>query len=296
MLERQHLQIIHSLGKRGSLSAAAEELCLTQSALSHAIRKMENHYGVSVWRKKGRGVELTQAGVYLLAVSQRLLPELKRADEALVAFGEGKQGKLKIGMECHPCYEWLMSIVSPFLSKWPRVDLDVIQEFRFDGLGALLNSNIDVLITSDPIEKPELVNRPVLDYELTLVTSVAHSLAQRDFIEPGDLNKENLICFPVEQSRLDVFTRFLIPGECAPKSVQSVETIEVMLQLVACHRGVCTLPKWLLPKYMETYDIEGVRLGRAGVHKTLYLVYRKMDECFAYIQDFVKMGSQLPIK
>ncbi len=291
MLDRQHLQIVHSLDIKGSLAAAADDLCLTQSALSHAIRRLEHDYGVDIWRKKGRGVELTQAGEYLLALSKRLLPELSTADEALRAFAEGKQGKLRIGMECHPCYEWLMSVVTPFLSKWPRVDLDVIQEFRFDGLGALLNTNIDVLITSDPVNKPELVNIPVMDYELVLVTSAEHRLASKKHILPRDLNNENLICFPVERARLDVFTRFLIPGACEPKSVQLVETIEVMLQLVVCNRGVCTLPKWLLQKYIEHYAIQGVRLNEAGVHKQLYLVYRQADKQLAYIQDFIRLGG-----
>lgn len=290
MIERYHLSILRELNRQGSLAAAAGALNLTQSALSHAIRKLEHQYDLQVWERSGRKVRLTQAGEYLLGMANTLLPVLEQADQTLRSFSEGKKGKLRIGMECHPCYEWLMGVVAPFLVRWPDVDLDVIQQFRFDGLGALLNHKVDLLITSDPIENPALQYEPVLDYELMLVVPTHHPVAKARYVKARALLEENLISFPVEKARLDIFTRFLIPAAVEPKTLQSVETIEVMLQLVASGRGVCTLPDWLLEKYRESYPIRGVRLGEEGVDKTLYLVFRREDEEKAYLKDFIHLG------
>lgn len=295
MLDRTHLALLLALKEKGSLSAAAESLHLTQSALSHSIRKLEERYALKVWEKSGRNIRLTQVGEYLLNFAEHVLPQFEQVESALTAFSAGKKGKLRIGMECHPCYEWLMSIVPGFLQRWPDVDLDVIQQFRFDGLAALNNHNIDVLITSDPLEKQDYVNVPVLDYELML--AVRNTVTAPRFVKPRALAEQTLISFPVEKARLDVFTHFLIPASVEPRAHQQVETIEVMLQLVASGRGVCTLPDWLLNKYSRDYALTGVRLGKEGVKKTLYLVHREADSKIEYMQDFVQAGlsfSQTP--
>ena len=125
MIERSHLSIIREVERQGSLTAAAESLCLTQSALSHSMRKLEHLLGTEVWLREGRSLHLTQAGQYLLDLANRLLPQLERAEEQLQQYAIGHRGTLRIGMECHPCYEWLLRVVSPYLDAWPDVDVDV---------------------------------------------------------------------------------------------------------------------------------------------------------------------------
>ena len=78
MLDRQHLMILREVDRLGSLTAAAERLNVTQSALSHAMRKFEERYGVAVWLREGRALRLTQAGEYLLALAQRVHDEYVR--------------------------------------------------------------------------------------------------------------------------------------------------------------------------------------------------------------------------
>ena len=130
MLERIHLSIVQQVEKQGSLTAAAGVLNLTQSALSHSMKKLEQQLGTDVWLREGRSLRLTQAGQYLLAVANRVLPQLSLAEERLGQFAQGERGALRIGMECHPCYQWLLKIVSPYLAAWPDVDVDVKQKFQ----------------------------------------------------------------------------------------------------------------------------------------------------------------------
>jgi len=112
MLERIHLSIVQQVEQQGSLTAAAGVLNLTQSALSHSMKKLEQQLGTDVWLREGRSLRLTQAGQYLLAVANRVLPQLDLAEERLGQFAQGERGALRIGMECHPCYQWLLKIVS----------------------------------------------------------------------------------------------------------------------------------------------------------------------------------------
>ncbi|MGM0433499.1 MAG: LysR family transcriptional regulator [Pseudomonadota bacterium] len=290
MIQRHHLEILMALHDRGTLGEAASHLCLTQSALSHAMHKLEEQSGARLWSKQGRRLQLTQAGNYLLELGQQLLPRLQEADATLRAYGEGRRGRLRIGMECHPCYEWLLTVVQPYLRRWPDVDLDVIQKFRFNGLEALTQHRIDVLITSDPVFSEALCHAPVFDYELMLATASENPLAGGGTVTPDRLSQARLIHFPVARERLDVFTHFLSPAGLEPVHQQEVEAMEIMLQLVAANRGVCTLPDWLAERYRDSHPIATRRLGEEGVHKTLYLVYRQADAGIDYLADFVGYG------
>ncbi|WP_077530234.1 LysR family transcriptional regulator [Vreelandella utahensis] len=290
MIQRHHLEILMALHEKGTLGEAASHLCLTQSALSHAMHKLEEQSGARLWSKQGRRLQLTQAGNYLLELGQQLLPRLQEADATLRAFGEGRRGRLRIGMECHPCYEWLLTVVQPYLRRWPDVDLDVIQKFRFNGLEALTQHRIDILITSDPVFSEALCHTPVFDYELMLVAASENPLAGGGTVTPDRLSQARLIHFPVARERLDVFTHFLSPAGLEPVHQQEVEAMEIMLQLVAANRGVCTLPDWLAERYRDSHPIATRRLGEEGVHKTLYLVYRQADASIDYLADFVGYG------
>ena len=113
-LERIHLEIILAVEKEGSMTAAAELLNLTQSALSHSISKLEGQLGVKLWQRKGRQLIPTQAGKHLLNTARRLIPQFIRTEGQLIQFSRGERGLLKIGMECHPCYQWLQRITNSY--------------------------------------------------------------------------------------------------------------------------------------------------------------------------------------
>lgn len=292
MLDCWHLAIVLAIHKSGTQAEAAVHLHVTQSALSHAVRKLEAHYGVKIWQKEGRALRLTQAGEYLLSVAERLLPQLNEAEAMLRGFATGQIGKLRIGMECHPCYEWLLNVVSPFLERWPQVDLDVIQQFRFNGLQALLNHQVDMVVTSDPLANPLFVNEAVFEYELVLVTGTQWPQADQPWVEPRDLATQVLLTFPVARERLDVFTQFLTPARVEPKKQHCVEATEIMLQLVAAGRGVCTIPSWLARKYQQHYALKTFRLGMEGVHKSLYVVVREREKDKDYLRDFIALARR----
>lgn len=290
MLERIHLSIVQQVEKQGSLTAAAGVLHLSQSALSHSMRKLEQQLGTEIWRREGRSLQLTQAGQYLLAVANRVLPQLDLAEERLRQFAQGERGSLRIGMECHPCYQWLLKIVSPYLSAWPDVDVDVKQKFQFGGLGALLGYEIDLLVTPDPVFKPSLKFEPVFDYEQVLVVAKSHSLASADYVKPHHLNKEVLVSYPVDVERLDIFNQFLLPAGITPLRHKTIETTDIMLQMVASNRGVAALPRWLVQEYAEKLPIVPVRLGPDGIAKQIFLGSRETDTAIDYVQAFFELA------
>ena len=290
MLERIHLSIIQEVERQGSITAAAGELCLTQSALSHSMRKLEQQLGTDVWLREGRSLRLTQAGQYLLAVANRVLPQLDLAEERLRQFAQGERGTLRIGMECHPCYQWLMKIASPYLANWPDVDMDVRQKFQFGGIGALFGYEIDMLVTPDPLYKAGLQFEPVFDYEQVLVVGPRHPLRTAEFVTPDQLMDETLITYPVDIERLDIYTQFLLPAGVSPKRHKPIETTDIMLQMVESGRGIAALPRWLAEEYRNKLDVMPVRLGKHGIAKQIFLGIREADAGIDYVRAFIELA------
>jgi len=290
VLERAHLEILRAVEREGSLTAAAAALHLTQSALSHAMRKLEMQLGLTVWHRDGRRLRPTQAGAYLLDLARRLLPQLEQAEAQLEEFARGRRGALRIGMECHPCYAWLLKVVAPYLAAWPQVDVDVRQTFRFDGIEALRGHEIDLLVTPDPLHEAGLLFEPVFDYELVLVVGADHRLRQAPQVEPEALADEILITYPVETARLDIYTRFVLPAGIRPRQHKTCETSEILMQMVASGRGVAALPRWLVEENAARFALFPVRLGREGLARQIFLGQRAEDAGIDYLRAFVELA------
>jgi len=289
-LERIHLEIMLAVEREGSMTAAAESLNLTQSALSHSMRKLEDLLEVKLWERKGRQLFPTQAGQHLLTTAGRLIPQFVRTEDQLQQYAMGERGSLRIGMECHPCYQWLHKITAPYLEDWPSVELDVKQKFQFGGMGALLGHDIDLLVTPDPYRKKGLHFEPVFDYEQVLVVGPDHPFKDADFVIPRQLGDETLFTYPVSQDRLDIYTNFLNPQGMTVRQQKVIETTEIMLQMVACGRGVAALPRWLVEDFAKKYPVHAVKLGKKGVAKKIYIGSRETDAKVDYIDAFLQLA------
>ncbi len=238
-----------------------------------------------IWIKDGRTLRLTESGKLLLQSAKRLLPQFLNIEDQLVEYGSGKKGKLTIGVECHPCFEWLVPIVHNYLQMWPDIDLDVTRNFQFDALEALVNHKVNLIVTPDYLPGDSIIHIDILDFELKLMTSSNHALAERDYIIPEDLNEEVLYSYPITKSRLDIFKLDINPVKHIP-----VEATEIMVQLVAAGRGVSTFPDWLIEKYSGDFNLRGVSITKEGIRKKLYLVIREEDRDIPFIKSFIDIS------
>jgi LysR family transcriptional regulator for metE and metH len=207
-------------------------------------------------------------------------------------FAAGLRGTLRIGMECHPCYQWLLKVVAPYLQAWPDVDVDVKQKFQFGGIGALFGHEIDMLVTPDPLRKRGLRFVPVFDYEQVLVVGPQHALRGLKHVVPEQLVDEILFTYPVEIDRLDIYNQFLTPANITPRKHKVIETTDMMLQMVACGRGVAALPRWLVEEYAGKLPVFSVRLGKGGIAKQIFLGMREADAGIDYLKVFIEIARK----
>ena len=270
MLEIRHLKTLHALRETDSLVLAAERLHLTQSALSHQFKELEERLGLPLFMRKSKPVRFTSAGLRLLQLADSLLPQLRAAERDMARLAGGTAGRLHMAIECHSCFQWLMPTIDQFRDAWPEVELDLASGFAFAPLPALARGDLDLVVTSDPIEMAGITYVPLFTYEALLAVANQHPLASKGFIVAEDLSTEILITYPVERDRLDIFTRFLEPADVEPAQVRTSELTVMMMQLVASGRGVCGLPNWALHEYSSRGYVTAKRLGDKGLFATLF--------------------------
>lgn len=287
MLDIRHLKTLGALRDAGSLVDAAERLHLTQSALSHQFKEMEDRLGMQLFVRKTKPVRFTSAGLRLLRLADEVLPLMRAAARDITRLQGGSAGRLHMAIECHSCFQWLMPTIDQFRDAWPEVELDLASGFAFAPLPALARGDLDLVVTSDPVEITGISYIPLFAYEALLAVAKQHPLAQKAYVEPEDLRDETLIIYPVEHDRLDVFNHFLDPADVEPAQVRTSELTVMMMQLVASGRGVCCLPNWAMHEYSSKGYVSARRLGENGLFSTLYAAVRTDMLDAAFMKDFL---------
>lgn len=292
MLELRHLRTLVALRDAGSLVEAAERVHLTQSALSHQIKDLEERLGSPLFLRKTRPVEFTRAGERLLVLAEQVLPQVRMAERDLARLAGDEQGRLHMAIECHSCFQWLMPTIDRFRDHWQEVEVDIPSGHNFDPLPALAREQLDLVITADPQPLSGVHYEPLFRYEGLLAIAKQHPLSAKPFVTPEDLAKETLIIYPVEHARLDVFTQFLEPAGVAPQDVRTAELTIMMMQLVASGRGVCALPNWALTEYLERDYVRALPLGEHGVWSTLFAAIREEQRALPWMEDFLRTARE----
>lgn len=291
MLDIRQLKTLAAIRDTGSLAEAAQHLHLTQSALSHQLKDLENILDLQLLIRKTRPPRFTKAGERLLLLADNVLPLLRETERDLAKLRGGQAGRLILAIECHSCFEWLMPTLNQYRDNWPDVDIDFHSGFQGDAQDRLLSRELDLVITSNPNHHPELSFVPLFSYESVLVVAKQHPLAQKNHVYPQDLATQTLISYPVDPERLDIFQHFLSPAKVKPAQIRTSELTLMMVQLVASGRGVCALPNWVAAEYLARDWVKSVSLGEKGVWCTLYAAVRVEDNTLAFIEDFINTAK-----
>ena len=295
-LELRHLRTIAALRDTGSLVEAADRVSLTQSALSHQLKDLEDRVGCTLFIRKTRPVRFTSTGRRLVELADEVLPSIHAASLDLARLAGGRHGRLSMAIECHSCFEWLLPAIDAYREDWPDVELDIASGFNFEPLPALTRGDLDLVVTADPVAGTELAYLPLFSYEARLALAKSHPLAARDWVRPGDLTPETLITYPVDRSRLDIFTGFLDPAKVEPSRLRTVELTPMMVQLVASGRGVCCLPNWALHEYTARGTVVSRSLGEEGIWPNLYAAIRHEQRDAPYLAAFVALAKETCFK
>ncbi len=290
LLELRHLRTLAALRNGGSLSRAAELLNLTQSALSHQIKLLESSYGTPLFERKSMPPRFTAVGSRLLKLADQLLPAVDAAERDIARLTAGTAGQLRIAVECHTCFDWLMPTMDAFRARWPEVELDIVSGFHADPVGLIHAGRADFALVSELAEdEPGITFYSLFRFEIVAVLANQHPLTAKPRVEAIDFAEETLITYPIPDEMLDIVRQVLAPANVQPRQRRTTELTIALLQLVASGRGIAALPWWAVSNYLERGYVQYRPIGLHGLYGSLYGACAENISGIAYLVDFVKL-------
>lgn len=249
---------------------------------------LENHYGAPLFERKSTPLRFTPVGERLLRLAHDLLPQVTDAERDLARIIEGEAGELRIAVECHTCFDWLMPAMGEFRPMWPQVELDIVSGFQADPVGLLLQHRADLAIVSEAEKQNDISFQPLFAYEMVGICAPDHPLAAKNVWTAEDFIGETLITYPVPDEMLDLPKKILIPKNINPPRRHSELTIAI-IQLVASRRGIAALPYWTVMPYLEKGYVVHRQITADGLQSKLYAAIRTEDTDKSYLNNFCQI-------
>ena len=296
LLELRHLRTLVALKATGTISRAAQLLNVTQSALSHQVKILEDLYQASLFERKSSPIVFTAAGQHLLDLAHKVLPAVETAERDLARLAGHATGKLRIAVECHTCFDWLMPSMDALRERWPEVEQDIISGFQADPIGLLHQDRAELAIVSDLDEdETDMVFHPLFEFEMVALLPLNHPYLAKPYLEAADFAGQALITYPVPDEMLDLVRQVLKPAGVEPPR-RTTELTVGMLQLVASGRGIATLPLWAVQGYLERGYVTARTVGATGLTGELHMACTAATSAQPWLRDFVQITRETCIR
>jgi LysR family transcriptional regulator, regulator for metE and metH len=278
--------MLMAIAETGTVSRAADRVHLTQSAVSHQLKALESHYGVAMVTRAGQSVKLTEPAQRLVALARTVMGEIQAAERDVAKIALKPAGSLRIALECHTCFDWLMPIMDTFRMKWPEVELDLVSGFHPNPLELLSDNKADLVVGSEFKSRRKLRHHPLFRFEILAVLPTDHPLRSKQYLSASDFADQTLITYPVPDDRIDLIRYVLKPARVHPQRRTTELTIAI-LQLVASRRGVAALPSWGISNFLRYGYVIARRIGKRGLWSNLYGVTTEEVGRRPFIRDFL---------
>ena len=286
MIEIRHLKALVAVAETGNLSKAGKRLNLSQPALSHQMKALEEHVGAELFQRKSSPLKLSPAGDRLLTTAYEVERLITQSERDLARIAEGKAGQLRIAVECHSCFDWLMPSMDAFREGWPEVEMDLVSGFHPDPVGLLHEDVADLVIVSHVKPRPNVVHHPLFRYEVLALLAKKHPYTAKHHLTARDFAKETLVTYPIPDDRIDVIRDVLTPAKVDPPRRKTELTVAI-LQLVASHRAIAAMPGWAVQPYLDRNYVASRPIRKNGLFANLYAATTDVAAKSVYMLEFL---------
>jgi DNA-binding transcriptional LysR family regulator len=243
-MELRDLRSFVAVAQHRNFSRAAEQLHVSQPALSEQIRKLEDELGAALFERTSRGAELTDAGAAFLPQARTVLAQADVAAETVRMVSDGVAGTLTLGFIDSAALGIVPTLIRRFTARYPGVKLHLRELGSRRQLEAVENGDIDVGIVRGPIWNHGLAGQRVATETLLVALPADHRLAGEESIRLGDLREEGFVTYPADRGAAlyEETLRLCHAAGFAPRIVQEASEIYTIVGMVAAGLGVAIVP------------------------------------------------------
>lgn len=292
----RQLKIFEAVARHLSFSRAAEELHLTQPAVSMQVQALEELAGLPLTEQAGKKVRLTAAGEELARQARRVAEQLREAGEALAALKGVEAGRLKIGVVSTAKY-FAPSLLAEFRRRHPRVELQLTVKNRGTIVRHLAENDIDLAIMGTPPSEFETVAKIFADHPLVFIAAPNHPLAHKRRIDPQRLAQESLLIREPGSGTRSALERFLADHRVTAGTTMELGSNETIKQAVMAGLGLSFLSQHTIGLECSVGRLAILNIAGTPVKRQWRLVYRTdkrlMPAATAFVEFMDSEGSRL---
>jgi LysR family transcriptional regulator for metE and metH len=277
-LELRHLAMLDAIAATPTLAEAAHRLSITPSALTHRLREAERRVARPLLHRRGRRMELSEAGKRLLQAARACLRELDAAEREVAAgAGEARQ-TVSLGASTLCGYEWLPGLMARLGTSHPLIDVEVAMDASLDPLSALRGGRIDVAVLPAQIRARGLASIELFRDEMIALTAANHPIAGRRFVEVRELAAERYVADVTTPETGREYERLFEPAGIRPARVLRAGHMAAVVGLVRAGLGVTICTRTSAAPFVPGGGLSIVRLAPRGVFLTWYAVVHARRE------------------
>ncbi len=286
-MDIKYLRLVKTITEEGNMANSSQKLFLTQSALSHQLRELEQQLGFKVFIRSRNRWKLTEEGEELYKMAKEVLHTIQHRLSSIKQIQSGAKGVIKVSTECYSFYQGLPGFIQKMGLLYPDIEVDLVLEATHQPISKLLSGAIDMAFVTSKPENELLTNIPLFEDEIFALLHKEHGYNGKEYLEAKDFNDVHLIIHSFPLETVSVYEQFLKIHKINPIKISAIPLTEVALDMVNANMGMVCMPKWALRSFKLSEDIIFKRIGSNGLKRVHYLVVRKEDRQKKYINDFI---------
>jgi LysR family transcriptional regulator for metE and metH len=288
-LDSRHLRLVAEVARAESVTRAGDRLNVTQSAVSHQLRELENKLGTPIFVRSGRRMLLTPAGRLLADAAGQVLDVIGEVEARVSQLARNVAGELRISAHCYTGYHWLPALVDGLRRRYPTFEVRISPEYTLNPIGALLDAKLDLAIMNQDSDDRRLRCRELFDDEQVAVVHPDHEWVGRAFVTPEELVTEQLYLYSRSIDDSFIVQKVLRPAGIELRRVTYLQLTEGILEMVKADMGVTVLPKWSIVNVLASGDVKAIRITKSGVFRKWYAATLNGMPPTPFIEEFIRL-------
>jgi LysR family transcriptional regulator, low CO2-responsive transcriptional regulator len=272
-IDSRQLRAFATLARTGSFTVSAKELFLSQSAVSHSMKALENDVGCRLFDRMGKKVLLTQAGETLLHHAEKILQEMSGARSALEQLGKWGRGRLRVGASTTACQYILPPVLREFKESFPQSLITIQPGDTRKALELLHANRVDLAITLEPKGEEQMEFHPLFTDELVFLVGAVHPWAKEGHVSRMDVPKQNYVLYNKGSYTFRMIEEYFRQEDMVLNTVIEFGSMDAIKELVKLGLGVSILAPWIAQKELQEKSLVSLPLGRRKLKRNWGIIH-----------------------
>ncbi|MEM8868252.1 MAG: LysR family transcriptional regulator, partial [Verrucomicrobiota bacterium] len=261
-IDSRQLLAFCTLVQTGSFTETANVLSLTQSAISHSVKNLEEDLRCQLVTRTGRKINITEDGEELYQHAQAILNQMEEARTSIQDRANWGRGRLRLGASTTACEFILPNVLREFNECFPNCILSITPADTPDLLEMIRRHEIDLAIIVDPGGAKDVHVQSLFSDELILVTSPIHTFAQKGTITMNKFAQERLVLYNKASQTFQAIEHFFRTNKMAMHEYIELGSMEAIKALIKINYGVSFLASWVVEKEINEGSLTHIQLGQ----------------------------------